>query len=110
LGVIRDVSHRKQAEKERLQKEKLQGVLEMAGAACHELNQPLQVISGYNELLIKDIPEDHSLASYAEIIREQIDKIGEITRKIMKITKYETKPYAQGTIIIDIDKSSDTIT
>jgi len=110
LGVIRDISHRKQAEKERLQKEKLQGVLEMAGAACHELNQPLQVISGYNELLIKDIPEDHSLASYAEIIREQIDKIGEITRKIMKITKYETKPYAQGTIIIDIDKSSDTIT
>ena len=110
LGVIRDISHRKQAEKERLQKEKLQGVLEMAGAACHELNQPLQVISGYNELLIKDIPEDHFLIAYLNIIREQIEKMGAITRKIMKITKYETKPYAQGTIIIDIDKSSDTTT
>ena len=110
LGVIRDSSHRKQAEKERLQKEKLQGVLEMAGAACHELNQPLQVISAYSELLIEGIREDHSLVSYAEIIREQIDKMGGITRKIMMITKYETKPYAQGTIIIDIDKSSNTIT
>ena len=50
FGVIRDISHRKQAEIERLQKEKLQGVLEMAGAACHELNQPLQVVSGYNDL------------------------------------------------------------
>ena len=110
LGVIRDISHRKQAEKERLQKEKLQGVLEMAGAACHELNQPLQVISGYNELLRKDIPEDHSLIANLNIIREQIEKMGAITRKIMKITKYETKPYAQGTIIIDIDKSSDTTT
>jgi PAS domain S-box-containing protein len=110
LGVIRDISHRKQAEKERLQKEKLQGVLEMAGAACHELNQPLQVIFAYSELLIEGIREDHSLASYAEIIREQIDKMGGITRKIMMITKYETKPYAQGTIIIDIDKSSNTIT
>ncbi len=110
LGVIRDISYRKQAEKERLQKEKLQGVLEMAGAACHELNQPLQVISAYSELLIEGIREDHSLALYAEIIREQIDKMGGITRKIMMVTKYETKPYAQGTIIIDIDKSSNTIT
>jgi PAS domain S-box-containing protein len=110
LGVIRDISHRKQAEKERLQKEKLQGVLEMAGAACHELNQPLQVIFGYNELLMKDLPEDHSLVENLNIIIEQIEKMGKITRKIMKIAKYETKPYAQGAIIIDIDKSSDTIT
>ncbi len=110
LGVIRDISHRKQAEKERLQKEKLQGVLEMAGAACHELNQPLQVVSGYYKLLIKEFTEDHSLNANVKIIQEQIDKMGEITKKIMKITKYETKPYAQGTIIIDIDKSSNTIT
>jgi signal transduction histidine kinase len=109
LGVIRDISNRKRAEKERLQKEKLQGVLEMAGAACHELNQPLQVISGYGELLIDDIPDDHTLLAYVKIIREQTDKMGEITQKIMKITKYKTKPYAQGSIIIDIDKSSDTL-
>ncbi len=109
LGVIRDISNRKQAEKERLQKEKLQGVLEMAGAACHELNQPLQVISGYGELLIDDIPDNHTLSAYVKIIREQTDKMGEITQKIMKITKYKTKPYAQGSMIIDIDKSSDTL-
>jgi len=110
LGVIRDISDRKQMEKERLQKEKLQGVLEMAGAACHELNQPLQIIAGYYELLIKDVLEDHSLSANVKIIQEQISKMGEITKKIMKITKYETKPYVQGSIIIDIDKSSDTIT
>ena len=109
LGVIRDISDRKKAEKERLQKEKLQGVLEMAGAACHELNQPLQIISGYYELLKKDIPDDHSLNANVKIIQEQIYKMGEITKKIMKITKYETKPYTHGSIIIDIDKSSDTI-
>jgi PAS domain S-box-containing protein len=107
LGVVRDISDRKQAEKERLKKEKLQGVLEMAGAACHELNQPLQVVSGYNELLIEDIPADHPLIANLNIIRGQIEKMGQITKKIMKITKYRTKPYAQGSIIIDIDKSSD---
>ena len=110
LGIIRDISDRKQAEKEKLQKEKLQGVLEMAGAACHELNQPLQAISGFYELLIKDIPDDHSLNAKFKIIQEQINKMKVITKKIMKITKYETRPYADGSKIIDIDKSSDTTT
>jgi PAS domain S-box-containing protein len=108
LGVVRDVSDRKQAEKDRLKKEKLQGVLEMAGAACHELNQPLQIVSGYFEILINDIPNDHPLIEIFNIIREQIEKMGRITKKIMKITKYRTKPYIQGSMIIDIDKSSDT--
>jgi PAS domain S-box-containing protein len=107
LGVVRDVSDRKQAEKERLKKEKLQGVLEMAGAACHELNQPLQIMSGYLELLISDIPDGHPLIANLNIIREQIEKMARITKKIMKITKYRTKPYVQGSMIIDIDKSSD---
>ena len=108
LGLVRDISDRKQAEKERLKKEKLHGVLEMAGAACHELNQPLQIVSGYYELLINDIPDGHPIIENLNIIREQIDKMGQITKKIMKITKYRTKPYVQGSMIIDIDKSSDT--
>ena len=37
---------RRQLEEERLRRERLQGVIEMAGAACHELNQPLQALSG----------------------------------------------------------------
>ncbi|MGA8181733.1 MAG: PAS domain S-box protein [Desulfobacterales bacterium] len=108
LGVVRDISDRKQAEKERLKQEKLRGVLEMAGAACHELNQPLQIVSGYYELLINDIPDSHPLIENLNIIREQIEKMAQITKKIMKITKYRTKPYVQGSMIIDIDKSSDT--
>jgi PAS domain S-box-containing protein len=108
LGVVRDISDRKLAEKERLKKEKLHGVLEMAGAACHELNQPLQIVSGYYELLLNEIPDGHPLIENLNIIRDQIDKMARITQKIMKITKYRTKPYILGSMIIDIDKSSDT--
>lgn len=108
LGVVRDISDRKLAEKERLKKEKLHGVLEMAGAACHELNQPLQIVSGYFELSLSEIPDDHPLIENFNIIRDQIERMARITKKIMKITKYRTKPYIQGSMIIDIDKSSDT--
>ncbi|MCK5339748.1 MAG: response regulator transcription factor, partial [Desulfobulbaceae bacterium] len=34
------------------EREKLQGVLEMAGAVCHEINQPLQAVSGWSEILL----------------------------------------------------------
>lgn len=40
----REIEARKLAEAERLKVAKLEGALEMAGAVCHELNQPLQVI------------------------------------------------------------------
>ena len=106
LGIIRDISDRKQAEKERVQKDKLIGVLEMAGAASHELNQPLQVISGYAELLIREFPEDHKLYEFIKEIKRHSDRLGKVTRKIMRITKYETLDYIDGVKIIDIHKAS----
>jgi len=44
----------KKVEHERIQKEKLQGIIEMAGAVCHELNQPMQVASTTSELLMME--------------------------------------------------------
>ncbi|HSB05038.1 MAG TPA: hypothetical protein VLK23_07550, partial [Thermodesulfobacteriota bacterium] len=52
---------RRQLEEVRLQRERLQGVIEMAGAACHELAQPLQTLSGYSYLLLSDLSEDSPL-------------------------------------------------
>jgi len=82
-------------------------VLEMAGAICHELNQPMQAISGYSELLMMNIPEDNTLYRYIENIEDQIGRMGEITRKLMRITRYETRSYMGNRYrIIDIDNSA----
>lgn len=89
------------------EKEKLQGVLEMAGTVCHELNQPLQAVSGWSELLLMDLV--HSDPNYATLkkIIEGVDRIGDLTRKIMRISRYKTKGYMDNkSRIIDIDQSS----
>jgi PAS domain S-box-containing protein len=106
LGIVRDISERRMAEKERLQKEKLMGVLEMAGAASHELNQPLQIVSGYAELLSESIIEDHPFLETIKTIKRQCDRLGDLTNKIMRITKYETVEYINGLKIIDIHAAS----
>ncbi len=87
------------------EKEKLTGVIEMAGAVCHEINQPMQVVLGLSELLLMDVKEDHPLYQNIFEIKDQIDRMGGITRKLMNITRYETKNYLKGNIV-DIDKSS----
>jgi len=105
-GIIRDITDRKRAEAEKLRFEKLKGVLETAGGVCHELNQPIQVISGFAEMLLMDISKNHPYYDKIRVIQEQIKRMGKITRQLMSITRYETKIYVDGKIIIDIEKSS----
>jgi PAS domain S-box-containing protein len=58
VGIVsHDVTERKRADEERMHREKLQAVLELAGAVCHELNQPIQAILGHSELLLMDLPK-----------------------------------------------------
>ena len=105
--TISDISWRKQAEDERLQKEKLHAVIETAGAVCHELNQPMQVsLLELIDLLQLEELEPGWLRERLEKIKQQLDAMRQLSRKLMRITRYETRDYIKGERIIDIDKSS----
>lgn len=104
-SVWRDITERKQAEKALGESERMQGVLEMAGAVCHELNQPIMAISGFTELILMKISKEDPLFEKVTKIAKQSERLGKITLKLMNITKYSTKDYPEGQII-DIDKSS----
>ena len=88
--------------------EKLKGILEMAGTVCHEFNQPLQVISGSAELLLLETAPDAPGRDLAETIVGQALRLGEINRKLMKITRYEKKHYIGDSTIVDLEKASIT--
>jgi len=106
VGVMLDLTEKNRAARDRFQKEKLQGVLETAGAVCHEMNQPLQTILGYTELSLADIsPENPAYLSLTKISK-QIDRMAAITHKLQSITHYETMDYDNTTKIIDIHKAS----
>lgn len=106
MGIVRDISERKQAEAERLAREKLAGVLEMAGAACHHMNQPLQSALWGLQALLEELPAGERMRPELERLHGQIERMREITRKIMEITRYESLDYYRGVKIVDIDKAS----
>ncbi len=107
LARIKSALTHQELTRKQMAEEKLQGVLEMAGAVCHELNQPLQSISGFSQLLMMGMGEDDPKYEYLSIIKGQIDKMGEITRKLMRITRYETIRYIESTRIIDIHRAAE---
>ncbi len=107
LFTISDITGRVQAQKERLEREKLEGVLETAGAACHELNQPLMAIQGLCELARMEMTPDHPVAERLSKIESAVSRMGRITFKLMGIAKYKTRIYSGGKKIIDIDQASE---
>jgi len=97
--ILADISQLELVHRERMEKEKLQGVLEMAGAVCHEINQPLQTIFGYMELFTES--EKITPQTLGQV-KQQAARIGDITRQLTKITRYKTKTYPGNTTIMDI--------
>ena len=107
LAYMRDITDRKRVEEEKLYSAKLQSALEMAGTVCHELNQPLQIISGYSDLLIMGGDEKGRAAEKIEAIKEQAVRMGAITRKLMGFSRYSTREYIGKTRIVDIEGAPD---
>jgi len=70
------------------------------------MNQPLQVISGYIDLLLMSATESNQNLLKLNMIKEQIQRINIISSKLMMIGEdyYDTIDYIGISRIIDISK------
>lgn len=81
-------------------------VAELAGAAAHELNQPLTSVMGYAEMLKRKLAPDAPAYAAADIILGEAARMGEIVRKLGTVARYETKSYVGQAKILDLDLAS----
>ena len=104
--VIEDITDLKTAENERLERNKLIAAIETAGAVCHEMNQPLQVISGYLDIMLLKKELNGFNPNQLTKMREQLDRLGRITESLQHLKSFRSKEYLCGTEILDIERSS----
>ncbi len=102
IAIFTDISQRKATEKEAAERERLQGVLEMAGAVCHEINQPLQAIIGFSDLLLLGTEDGETLDKGLNAIKSQAGRLSRITKELSNITHYKTVEYPGNKTIVDI--------
>lgn len=114
VGVFTDLRERlrmerklSEAQEELRTREKQAFIAELAGAAAHELNQPLTSVSGYAQLILRRLPATSPLSGDVRVIIAEAERMADIVRKIGKITRYETKSYVGDAKIVDLDKASD---
>ena len=89
-----------------MEAEQTRVLAQTAGAAAHEINQPLTVALGKLDLLEMKLGDDHPLQKDVDAVQNSIHRIEEIVRKMGEAHKYVTKPYVQGIDIVDFDASS----
>src|SRR6185295_9869979 len=95
VGIFTDLREKMQmeqrlqaAQEQLLAQERQAIVAELAGAAAHELNQPLTSVRNYATLLRRLLQSNESASAAAEVIESEAERMAEIVRKIGKITKY----------------------
>jgi len=106
-GIVTDITAQKELERERMERERFEGAIEMAGATCHHLNQPLANILVRAQMLLRETDRQDPHYCSVEILEKEAIRMANITKKIQNITRYETEPYVEGhSRIIDLERAT----
>ena len=113
VGILTDLRERIRIEQrlldaqQKLQlSEKQALVAELAGAAAHELNQPLTSIMGYTQLIQRQSAKDAAHLRAVGVIMSEAERMAGIVKKIGRITKYETTDYVGSAKMLDLDRAA----
>lgn len=89
-----------------IEAEKQAAVVEMAGAAAHELRQPLTYVMGNLSLLLEDESLNDKIREVLSSIMGGARRMEIVLRKMGEVTRYTTKPYVGNIRIVDLDRAS----
>lgn len=113
VGILTDLRERIRMEQrlldaqQKLQlSEKQALVAELAGAAAHELNQPLTSIMGYAQLIERQSEKEAAHLRAVGVILSEAERMAAIVKQIGKITKYETTDYVGTARMLDLSRAA----
>ncbi|MCK9462746.1 MAG: GAF domain-containing protein [Proteobacteria bacterium] len=115
LLTMRDVTedratarHLVEARERLIESEKKSAMMEVAGAAAHELNQPLTSVMTSVAMMRRLLAgDDERPRKLMETVEREAERMASIIRRLSKLTEYTTKSYVGTARIIDLDRVAD---
>ena len=83
VGILRDVSERKQLERQLMQAQKMQSVGTLAGGVAHEFNNLLAGISGYASLALRALELPGEVHEFLDNIVALSERAARLTRQLL---------------------------
>jgi PAS domain S-box-containing protein len=87
LVLANDVTQKKKLEAQLLQAQKMEAIGQLAGGVAHDFNNLLGVITGYTDLLLKDLGAQHPGARRAEQISKAAERAAGLTRQLLAFSR-----------------------
>ena len=81
------VNKLKSAQNQIMRTEKLAGIGRLAAGVCHEILNPLNIISGHSQALLMERKDDESLVEDLRSIMEEIQRIEKIIGGLLKFSR-----------------------
>lgn len=86
-GTLKDISSRKWMEKQLLQADKLASLGQLSAGVAHEINNPLGLILGYTQLLLRDLDPQSQMAQDLKIIEKHAVHCKRIVEDLLKFSR-----------------------
>jgi PAS domain S-box-containing protein len=90
--IIRDITERKRAEEQVVRAARLAALGQMSAVLAHELNNPLQIIKGYLDIMLDFPTEWEEICDYLQIIRQQINRMHSDAQNVLNYARPNQKP------------------
>lgn len=87
VGIYRDMTERKQIERQLFQAQKMQSVGTLAGGVAHEFNNLLAGIQGYASLGLREKDTKDTLRQFLELIVQLSERAANLTRQLLAFAR-----------------------
>ena len=87
VEVGRDVTHERELEAQLRQAQKMEAVGQLAGGIAHDFNNLINVISGFGQLTLADLPDDDRHRNDLMEVVAAADRAAKLTRQILAFSR-----------------------
>src|SRR6266480_6927555 len=108
VGVLMDVTARKQLRDQLSHSQKMEAFGQLAGGVAHDFNNFLTAILGYSDLLVAEIPGRGTGAKYLSEIRSAAGRAASLTRQLLTFSRrqpLEPRVLEVNTLIHNLERS-----
>ncbi|MFO0577556.1 MAG: PAS domain S-box protein [Polyangia bacterium] len=91
LGMIENITGRKEAEDQLRHAQKMEALGRLAGGVAHDFNNLLTAIKGYSEISLSQLPREHWLRGNLEEIIQAGDRATALTRQLLAFGRKQVR-------------------